>query len=349
MRMRLPLAAALLLLCACRTSRPLPAAEAWPEADRLFRSEPRWLGGDAAYSVELGDRRTLWLFGDSFVDPQARGKRALAAMPRNTIAVQTGEDPATAKLAFHWKERDGKPSEFFAGEQGEWLWPAHGVRLGGKLLLFFMKVKPEKGGLGFALTGSAARLVTNPDSPADEWRVGAIALPDAPAGVLFGSALLAHEGFLYAYCPREPSHEVLLARWTLERAKAGDLSGPEWWTGRGWDAAGSPAAVMSAGTEFSVHRDGESFLQVQTTGFGAADLTARRADRPEGPWSPPVTLFRPEESGRVGVMVYAGKAHPHLKGGALAATYATNSFDFGGLISDLSLYYPRFVKLRPPQ
>lgn len=40
---------------------------AWPEADKLFRSDPRWLGGDAAYSVDLGHGRVPWLFGDSFI------------------------------------------------------------------------------------------------------------------------------------------------------------------------------------------------------------------------------------------------------------------------------------------
>ena len=39
----------------------------WPEADSLFRSDPLWLGADAAFSVDLGRGRVLWLFGDSFV------------------------------------------------------------------------------------------------------------------------------------------------------------------------------------------------------------------------------------------------------------------------------------------
>src|SRR5215467_7748298 len=42
-------------------------AAPWPEADCIFRSDPRWLGADAAFSVDLGQGRVLWLFGDSFV------------------------------------------------------------------------------------------------------------------------------------------------------------------------------------------------------------------------------------------------------------------------------------------
>jgi hypothetical protein len=50
-------------------------ATPWPEADRLFHSDPRWLGADAAYSVDLGRGRFLWLFGDGFVARKAGDTR----------------------------------------------------------------------------------------------------------------------------------------------------------------------------------------------------------------------------------------------------------------------------------
>ena len=53
---------------------PLYHASAWPEADRLFRCKLRWIGGDGAYTIDLGSERTLWLFADSVVDPEASGR-----------------------------------------------------------------------------------------------------------------------------------------------------------------------------------------------------------------------------------------------------------------------------------
>ena len=50
-------------------------AEAWPEADAMFHRDPRWLGGDDAYSIDLGDGRIAWFFGDSFVAPTVEGDR----------------------------------------------------------------------------------------------------------------------------------------------------------------------------------------------------------------------------------------------------------------------------------
>ncbi len=63
----------LLLPCGClmgcvshtngtRTS-PLPFhATPWQEAVLLFRGDPRWVGGDGAYSIDLENGRVLWLF-----------------------------------------------------------------------------------------------------------------------------------------------------------------------------------------------------------------------------------------------------------------------------------------------
>src|SRR5262245_25248473 len=69
-----PLSLATLALAACSDPPPI-RAEAWPEADALFRQDPRWLGADAALTVDLGGDRVLWLFGDTFVakgDPATR-------------------------------------------------------------------------------------------------------------------------------------------------------------------------------------------------------------------------------------------------------------------------------------
>jgi hypothetical protein len=43
--------------------------------------------------------------------------------------------------------------------------------------------------------------------------------------------------------------------------------------------------------------------------------------------------------------VYAGKAHPELvhPSGGLIATYVANNFDFGQLVEDTTIYFPRFV------
>jgi hypothetical protein len=107
-----------------RVPVPCTEAAAWREADRLFRQDPRWQGGDVASSVDLGGGRTLWLFGDSWVAPVAGGTRAVGArMVSNTVAVQAGRDPSSARMTFHWRTAaDGTPEAIFPPHGDEWLW-----------------------------------------------------------------------------------------------------------------------------------------------------------------------------------------------------------------------------------
>src|SRR5262245_58918263 len=115
--MRWPLLAFALMGCGAddSTAKNAPpenftfSAESWPEADQLFHSDPRWIGADAAYSVDLGGDRTLWLFGDSFVATSAANVRSESKLVRNSIAIQTGRDPETASIVFHWNDAGSEP------------------------------------------------------------------------------------------------------------------------------------------------------------------------------------------------------------------------------------------------
>src|SRR5277367_3680573 len=112
------------LAVSCRGDVPGVTASNWPEADALFHADPRWLGADGAYTVDLGGDRTLWLYGDTFLAREAGGTRADALFLRNSAAVQTGRDPSHAVMAFYWGKDDRGDPQSFVGEDGdEWFWP----------------------------------------------------------------------------------------------------------------------------------------------------------------------------------------------------------------------------------
>ncbi len=330
-------------------------ADVWRSADRLFRSDPRWLGSDAAFSVSLGDDRILWLFGDTFIG-DGKVKRAKSAFIRNSIAVQRGRDLSFARIDFYWGGSAEAPASFFPATPDAWLWPLHGVHRDGALTLFFMRLGHTPEGLRFRIDGSAALRCENPEEPPERWKFRALALSKAPftGASLVGVAILQEQDSVLAYCVADTEfHPAYLLRWHSVDFDRGDLSAPEWWDGTRFaaqrDLSGPPAAVIpAAATEFSVHRqlDGR-YIQVQTVGFGAAVVEARFAARPEGPWSEPEELFRPRESGWRDTMVYAGKAHPELSGAPLVVTYATNHFDPEKLLRNKRLYYPRFIRVSP--
>jgi hypothetical protein len=345
-------------------ARPSPAdvpcfeSAAWRDADLLFHRDPHWVGADVASTVDLGDGRILWLFGDTWIDPSGRGTRSGARMVSNSVAIQTGTDPASAGIRFYWGATDdGRPDAMFPDQGGESLWFGNGVRVDDRLVLFFARTLRHTGtGLGFEHVGWTAVLVENPDDEPSTWRVRPLETPAHPLGILVGFAAVARLGeHVYAFGSPNPikAHPLYAVRWPAEEVRRGNLGRPEWWAGEriGWipDSSSAPRWPLfeDGQSELTIHRDPArgQFLAVQTQGFGPADVMLRAAPALTGPWTAPRMMYRPPEYYRPGVMIYAGKAHPELTGADLVLTYATNTFDFGEQLTDSLIYYPRFVRL----
>jgi hypothetical protein len=212
-------------------------------------------------------------------------------MVRNSIAVQTGRDPSSAAIVFHWRQAGGAPASFFVEDGDAWFWPLHGLRLETGLLLILSRWVRDDGpaSLGFRTAGWEARWVKDPDEPPPRWTLGKVAVPQVAFALVGGASLLAEGEHVYAYCVREPdSHDVVLLRWSRAKVERADLLEPEWWMGnpRGWvphAALGDqrPAVLLHGATEFSVSRPkalGGAYAYVQTEGFGAAKPGG--ADRP---------------------------------------------------------------------
>lgn len=327
--------------------------EAWPEADRLFVSDPRWRGGDAAYSVDLGGERSLWLFGDSFVAGKYVNRRAGLAMVHNSVAVMQGRDPSTATLHFVLpRDPSGAPAPFFAERDGRWYWPAHGVRDGDALVLFLYRMAPgsagDAPGFGFRFEASEAVRITNPDAEPEAWKLEWLALPESVQKLAVGASVLVQDGQLHVYAVQpEPPHQLYLLRWPLAALHQASLPAPEAWTGSGFGRGPPAAIVSSAAMELSAQRDPASghIVMVYSQGFGAAPLVERIAARPEGTFSQAITLYRPAVRPRQ--LAYAGKAHPQLTGAGLVLTYVVNSTDGDAVLWDERIYYPKFVKVTP--
>ena len=337
---------------------PCFEASAWREADQLFHSDPHWLGADVASTVDLGGQRTLWLFGDTWIDPKGTGSRKGAYMVSNSVAIQVGSDPATARISFFWgRDSHGNPDAMFPDRNGESLWFGNGVRVGDRLVLFFARTVRNTGaGLGFEHVGWTAIMVTNPDSKPSSWKIHELETPANPLGILVGFASVCKlDGYIIALGSQNPvkSHPIFAARWPEDEFSRGDLLHPEWWAGEraGWipDSSETQRYPLFNGgqSELSIHYDALSqrFISVQTEGFGPADIMMRAAPAFTGPWSELRMVYRPPEYYRPGIMIYAGKAHPELTGADLILTYATNTFKFEEQLSDSLIYYPRFIRL----
>jgi hypothetical protein len=334
-------------------SSELIQVEPWPEADALFRSNPKWLGSDDAYSVDLGNGRTLWLFGDTFISRSFLNTRRLSTMIRNSVAVQSGYDPSMASIEFSWRTQKGKPTSFFPEDGETWFWPGHGIALNGQLFVFLMATRSTSGGIGFEHTGWRAVSITNPEAPPSEWHLQWLETPENPYGLIVSGSVIRVGEVVLAFSVKEPEHTIHLVRWPVAQVMDGDLTQPQWWAGEesGWVAqqelAEPPQALFSEGqSEFSIHYEPllDRYLEIQTVGFGKADVGYRLSGSPAGTWAPLERFYRPEEYQIPDILIYAAKAHPQLEGADVVLTYATNIVGYGRLVARNDVYYPRFLR-----
>ncbi|NND44691.1 MAG: DUF5005 domain-containing protein [Xanthomonadales bacterium] len=342
-------------------------AEAFEPAEALFRQDPRWLGSDGAVSTALGDGRIFWSFDDSFVAISPTGGRDGSVMVRNSIAIQSGLDPLTARMDFHWRASGtGQPGSFFPDPDPAWYWTGAALRLDqGPLVSFLFTMEATPGeALGFQPAGYALAVIHDPDAPPGEWLPRITPGPVTQFDALPAAALVREgEHVVGLALKQHGTHAGALVRFRSADLANGMLDAAEWWAGedRGWLPAGELGArgpeyvIEDAGAEASLHWDQrmQAWVHVAAYGFGAGEIGVRTAPRLTGPWSAVQRVYRPPESDRPGTLVYAAMAHPALAApqpGAILVTYATNSSDFSELFSPggaRALYWPRVVVLTP--
>ena len=332
-----------------------------PEWDAKFAGKRGWVGGDGVYSAVLGPRRILWLFGDTLLGEVRDGGRAGAVMVNNTAAIQDGYG-ANAPLHFvTGKGKGGKPAALVTPAEGKgWFWPQAAIRVENRLFCFLARVEKtaDGGAFGFRHVGQWLAVVENPDDKPGAWRVKQLRVPFA----LFrpgrerswGSAVLADGGHLYVYGYREQGKGIGKRQLTVARvpvAKVDDFKAWRFRTAEGWSEDPAAAAPLAGGlaTEFSVSRlsGGRGYAAVYTENGLGDRIVGRFAERPWGPWSPPVLLYRcPEMARDKGVFCYAAKAHPWAAGNSLLVSYCVNAWKFARLFRDEAVYRPRFVRVK---
>jgi hypothetical protein len=337
-------------------------AEPVPELDAKFQRTEGWIGGDGAFSVPITDKRTLWLFSDTWVGSIRAGKRKDVVMVNNTVGVQDGM--ADAKLTFSIaRNEDGKPKALFVPPDGRgWFWLFAGTKTDDKLHIFLPQFEKTKdpGAFGFRSIDLWLGTVDNPTDVPTSWKVDYTKVPFAEFNPerkrSFGSALLQDRDHIYIYGYNEkpgkpfPDRQLLIARAPI--AKLADFTSWRFFSDGQWKVnfADAVGQVDGLATEFSVsYLAGLKRYALVYTEKGLSDrIVGRFSMSPEGPWSEPVLVYKCTEMKKnKKVFSYAAKAHPHLAGGdELIVSYVVNAFELGPVIEDSELYWPRFVRVR---
>ncbi len=320
-------------------------------SNRLFTQDLNWVGADGAASIKLNHQRVLWLFSDTFIDPQSTGHRQHANMIRNSIAIQHGLSLDPSKISYHHQVQTAHPKSFFSIPGKNWFWTGHGALVGDQLVVFLIEEQSTDEGFGFEAVGWYIALISNPnDSPLD-WSITYIKGADTGSLIVGSSAVFVAGDYIYAYAVSEPkTHEVYLARMPITDIIHADTSMIEWWNNQTWvqSLVDDTAPLFIGQTEFSVHFDAtlNQYIQIQTYGFGAASLGYRKANNPQGPWSQPIMFYHPKVKGH-NLMIYSANAHPEFNTeDGILVTYNINNNDFDQLHLDQSIYFPRTLRFK---
>ena len=245
--------------------------------DAAFTRTSGWNGGDIGHSIDLGDGRTLWLFGDSIVGPVQEGRRVggKAVMVRGAIGWHIAPIDAGPAREVEFALPEGghgvaeaawtRPAEgLFAKTTWYWLMGDGAVvkdEAGQTRFVFFATAidragNPE-GMWDFRRVGGAVITVENPGDEPDAWRAVQKVNPLVTETARHGEAPKTSENWglaivrwtsedeserLYIYGLRSeaPGDNTLL----VARCAEQDLDEPEAWTffdGTTW--VGDPGAA----------------------------------------------------------------------------------------------------------
>ncbi len=339
-----------LFLISCQTPGPIarPAAclPGFPDRDG-------WYGADGAYSILLDDRRTLWLFGDTFVSDEAGRKDRIGmdVVLGNTVAVSTCRPGQGFSIRYFIKKRDGKFVSFFG--ENEFLWPQDPFIVNTVLYipLLVVQVLPDAPApFNFKISGlKIARIADFTPADPRDWQVHYLdwTRAIAPGIEALAASSVVHYPYVYFYPLYRPAKDgpTAVSGNILARISVDHLDDPqnhfEYWSHNGaWQKTLNPHIVkimFSAGvSELSVryHREDREWLAVYLTPAAKGDqILYQTAPRPEGPWSMPSVLLKPvaEVDPRSPfydphTFCYAGKEHRQFAfDGNLVVTYVCNS------------------------
>jgi hypothetical protein len=311
----------------------------------------------------LSDKKTLWLFGDTFIGSLSNGVRVAGApMINSTIGIQDRSKTSPACMTFYWKENDGKPASFFPHQTntpGSYYWVTKGVVLRGELFLFAWCIGGDaQGAAGWKEMGSALIRVPNPLDPPAQWIQKAYTLK-FENGDTFHSALFVEQPYLYLYGIVKP-RQTALARVRIDDLINGKLAeayefwvrgphGPHW----GVEPKGCVPQFLPVNTECSVHYEPAwGFFTCFTYDVINPEIYLTTAEKLIGPWTKPVPIYRVPEYHAFSfpIVSYAVRQHPELstKPGEVILTYVTNvpgSQKEHFTEEGKTLYVPRFVRL----
>ncbi|MGB2848788.1 MAG: DUF5005 domain-containing protein [Saprospiraceae bacterium] len=240
---------------------------------QLFRRTSGWTAGDATISLELPDQRSLWFFGDSYLNnvTSINGQQRLPCIfsVRNAVMVQAGKNFSTLldTAAKGLARTFFKTSDNVANDPV--IWPNKGYIHKDTAFIFLSRVNSS-----FQYQDGYLAKMTIPDLKI----ISLSKNPSIPDGYNFGVSVLKNlKGdslYIYGVKPGFLSFDAFLARCPINKV----LGTWDYYTGKGWSSTSDDLKKLP-GTNFSVSPQysifpfkGKYYLVTQEVGFLTCNL-----------------------------------------------------------------------------
>lgn len=305
-----------------------------------------WTGGDATYSVALPDGRTVWMFGDSFLDTvYADYSRPSSSLIRNTFMVQAG--PTMTTLCGNTIDA---PQALVDTDNpfDEWYWPGDGTVIGENLYVFFMYfIRTGGGGFDFAYVRTDLVTFSLP-TITETSRTTVYTNND----ILWGASILEDGGYIYVY----GAEQAFLTKYAhVSRYPATNITAaPEFWNGTSWVTTEPATNVgrlekqsglpVETSAQFAVFYSGGKYRLVTQEDLFSPNIYTWEATAATGPWKKRQTVYVTPETGGDN-WTYNAFVHPQFTAGDgyILLSYNENSTNFLDLFADARIYRPKFI------
>lgn len=307
-------------------------------------------GGDATYSIQLPDKRTLWIFGDTFLGNVTPDNRRIKTDPtyiRNSfVLIEDGKLKTLHQGEPHEFKSMMIPPEVEDGTSGLselelWYWPGDALIEDGTLNVFASKFyqKDHNDMWGFEFRGTELVQFSLPGlSPRGVHRFTDL------DSIHFGHAVMEGEDYTYIYGLKNELPYVA-------RAIKGNVRGSwQFYNGEHWtDSAKAAAPMMSqkGSEQFSIFKHKGTYIMImQDTDLGRK-IFSYTSSTPCGPWKNRNVVYETSlPEGCANCWTYNAVAHPQFtENDLLLVSYNTNSMKMEDHYSDALIYRPRFIRV----
>jgi len=312
-------------------------------------------GGDGCISIDLGNKESLFLWGDSFLGEVTQNTRKTnAPLVFGNTFVKYKDGVSTT---FHGGTTE-HPTALLSTDSIDGykavLWPEQGFVKNNILHLVLSNIVfTGTGTWDFYWNSSTYCRLSLPDFKLiDKVPLSARFLGNIP----FGYGFLPFKDYMYFYGVKTDTIDRL-SRLYVARAKVMNdkLANYEFFAAGKWLTDANKALPLKGvdvgvSEQFSVFPYNNHYILItQEKGLGTNDIYSFIADSPTGPWYNKKKIYStPEPVKNPAVFSYNAMAHPQfIRNGEVLISYCVNAMNIPDLFSDASIYRPRFfwVKL----